>query len=178
MKKFLLFIFFITNLTFAIQYDDVKWHNTENIEMIKGKVQFGDIIVLAPKSNNLIHRFGHNLFVTDDDKFIDFPFIGFGFREFPLIEVKNPNRGFVVLRYKYMNDEIADKMRKLIDEDFYYRSYYIFSVPSNLSRYTYCSHFIWLLYRNTVGDIINFDYNLIRPLSFLESKYLEVVDID
>lgn len=179
MKKILLMIIFITSFSFGINKNEIKWHSFDNLEPLEKVAKFGDIIIYNPTGHG-VSMFGHIAMVSENNKVVDYPNLKYGFRESPLLKMNiflKSDRKFVLLRYKYMNDEIKAKMIDLIDNEFLYKDYSLLTPPTSNTLTTYCSHFIWDLYRRTVGDVLDYNSNFIFPLDFLEAdKYFEVVD--
>lgn len=173
MKKIYILFLFISFFTFA---RELNWKNTADIEKLNNIAKVGDLIIYKPRKNNVTQLWGHVMFVTENNKIVDFPNMQFGLREFPFSFLTADNREFILLRYKGINDEIRKKLLDKIYTKYLYFSYFILTPPNMTIGTTYCSHFIYNLYRDVVGDVIENNSNLIYPLDFLNSKYFKIVD--
>lgn len=159
MKKYLL-VFLFSIFSFSID-----WHSTDNIEKISNIAKVGDIILYKPSNATFVSRWGHCMIVVEGNKIVDYPSMKIGLRE------------FVLLRYKYINDDIRSKMLTDIYDNYLFKKYFPL-IPLDMDLgLTYCSHFVYRIFKDTTNvDVLGLPKsNIIMPLDFLNSKYFEVI---
>lgn len=173
MKKYLLvFLFSIFSLS-------IDWHSTDNIEKISNIAKVGDIILYKPSNATFVSRWGHCMIVVEGNKIVDYPSMKIGLREFPFYFLNNQKREFVLLRYKYINDDIRSKMLTDIYDNYLFKKYFPL-IPLDMDLgLTYCSHFVYRIFKDTTNvDVLGLPKsNIIMPLDFLNSKYFEVIQL-
>ncbi|WP_067140355.1 YiiX/YebB-like N1pC/P60 family cysteine hydrolase [Oceanivirga salmonicida] len=143
MKKILICLLFITNLTFAAGFNDIQmWYPITMLPEIKDKLQEGDIIIFKPLTTKFTSRFGHIAIVGKDKKIVDFPDGHVGFREMPIeIVTTQEYRDVIVIRYKNSTKEFREKLMEKV-YSYIDKNYFILSFHNLSKNTTYCSLFI------------------------------------
>lgn len=182
MKKYILMLLFII---LPISIYSVDWNYYGMIINNKNLIKPGDIIVINSENGTSVSSFGHIAFVNKDHKVVDFKRLFKGYFEAPYYSFAPWNRKFKILRLK---EEVTEELLNAMDEvtvTYYDKMYEINnSYLSDMSEYTYCSEFVYCVYKKALNKIgrdfsIN-GYNedrIIYPLDFLNSDYLYEVDV-
>lgn len=177
-------IFIILFLLFSVNIFSADWQFYEKIIDNSELLKPGDIIVLNSENGTNLSYFGHIAFVNKDNKIVDFKRLFKGYFEAPYYSFAPRNRKFKILRLKEeVTEELLDAMED-VSATYYDKMYEINNNLSEQSEYTYCSLFVYDVYKkalNKVGkdfDINNFSRDrIVYPLDFLDSEYLYEVDI-
>ena len=168
MKK----ILFILLLTCSLSLADIKWYSFRELIDNQNKIQPFDIIVLS-KGDKLFQQWGHCFLVNEDMKLIEFKNYGDDFIE---------NRQISVFRYKKMNNELKNKLNELLP-NYYNKVYSVFTSSDTESLASYCSKFIYTIYKDAgkeIGENIELVNNSwpILPYDFTKSSLLENIRLD
>lgn len=172
MKKIIItFFIFISSFSLAKNFDIIDtWYDTKDLPKIEKYLETGDIILYYPLKNNIRQAFGHILMVGKDKKIVDFPNFRLGFRESSYKNLSYDGRTFTVLRYKYMTDEIKEKIIDEIYNKQMYYSYFILTPTNSNFSSTYCSLFVYNVFKNAVGhSVVYSNSDIIFPVYFLYS---------
>ena len=168
MKK----ILFILLLTCSLSLADIKWYSFRELIDNQNKIQPFDIIVLS-KGDKLFQQWGHCFLVNEDMKLIEFKNYGDDFVD---------NRQISVFRYKKMNNELKNKLNELLP-NYYNKVYSVFTSSDTESLASYCSKFIYTIYKDAgkeIGENIELVNNSwpILPYDFTKSSLLENIRLD
>ena len=159
MKK----ILFILLLTCSLSLADIKWYSFRELIDNQNKIQ----PFLVNEDMKLIE------FKNYGDDFVDNPFYSFYFIE---------NRQISVFRYKKMNNELKNKLNELLP-NYYNKVYSVFTSSDTESLASYCSKFIYTIYKDAgkeIGENIELVNNSwpILPYDFTKSSLLENIRLD
>lgn len=181
MKKVLLLIILNLGLTsFALKFDDTKyWYDMKYLPKIIEYLNPGDVIILTPAKG--IIKTGHALLVNKEKKLIDFPNLNIGFRETLPEVLAEEDRQFGVFRYKYMTDEMSNKMFDYAYDN-YLNNQYMITFTTGKQDYTYCTLFIYDVFNKHIKDpakkVPLFEH-LILPVDFVGfGDIFDILDFD
>ncbi|WP_068268014.1 hypothetical protein [Caviibacter abscessus] len=151
MKKFLLLIILNLGLiSFALKFNDTKyWYDLKYLPELTEYLNPGDVIILTPSPG--IVKTGHALMVNKEKKFIDFPDLYIGYRETIPEALVDPQRKFAVFRYKYMTEEMSNKMFDYIYKN-YLNNQYMLTFKTGKHDYTYCTLFVYDVFNHHITD--------------------------
>ena len=147
-------ILFILLLTCSLSLADIKWYSFRELIDNQNKIQPFDIIVLS-KGDKLFQQWGHCFLVNEDMKLIE---------------------------YKKMNNELKNKLNELLP-NYYNKVYSVFTSSDTESLASYCSKFIYTIYKDAgkeIGENIELVNNSwpILPYDFTKSSLLENIRLD
>lgn len=173
MKKLLIFLFGICSFS-------VEWQPYRNIVNNPEILKPGDIIVYE-KTDRFITQFGHTSVVNKEMKIVDFKRVGYGYFELPIYAEHDYDRRIKILRYNKMDEEFLN----LLEDEmwtFNNKLYNIFVDKDGDPYYTYCSQFIYQIFREVgkkLGREINFkigDKQIFEPYDLFTGNDFEIIE--
>ena len=159
---------------------DFTWRKVTEETFITN-LQPGDIVI-KEKEVNPIGMFGHVAIMINERTLFDYP--KFGYKSY-YIDINfwlENGRDILVLRYKDMTDEFRERLIKNMKK-YFGKSYSISSNRENTDAF-YCSQYIWYVYYITAKEMgfeLDLDSNggnFVFPYDFINSPYLEIVNIE
>ena len=178
MKKLLLLLLFLSNFSLS----NTKWYSFRELIENKNKIQPFDIIVLS-KGDKLFQSWGHCFLVNEDMKLIEFKNYGDDFVDNPFYSFYYiNNREVSIFRYRNMNNELKEKLSKLLP-NYYNKVYSVFTSSDSENLASYCSKFIYTLYKDAgkeMGEnieLVNESWPIL-PYDFIKSSQLENIRLD
>lgn len=163
---------------------DISWTDIDKVIENRGKLKTGDILVVK-KYPDIYSLWGHTgIYLEDYDYVGEYPQIGHGFFYVPseIWASELPNRKVTVLRLKNINEKFREDLKKEIDEN-KYKDYKIV-LDKNSNKAYYCSQWVWKMFQLTAskhGQSLDLDSNggvLVMPYDFLDSEYLDIIDMN
>ena len=162
----------------------LQWVSGKSVMRKLDRLQVGDIIVKNKIASSPTSWFGHSAIVLTPWSVAEYPMIGAGFIQAPLLAWLHEDRDIVVLRYRYMDRRFMHRL--LINVKRYSNREYQITFDKYNNRKFYCSQYVWFLYYQTAKELKDphFDYDfkrkdkLILPYDLLELPNFEVVPMN